>query len=74
MRESTTYQHILNEGRTEVVNAWHRSLLRQGRIRLGEPDVASAAALNAISDLERLERLSERLLLVTTWEELLAAP
>jgi predicted transposase YdaD len=81
MRESTTYQHILNEGRSEerakaqaeIIKALRRTVFRLGRIRWGEPDAVATAALEAISDQKRLERLTERLLLVTTWDELLAA-
>jgi hypothetical protein len=34
-------------------------LLRQGRKRLGPPDDATVAALKAIKDMHRLERLAE---------------
>jgi len=83
MRESTTYQYILNEGRAEGrqegerqgrVTEARKILLRQGRIRFGDPNAATTAALEAMTDVEHLEQLSERLLLVTTWEELLATP
>ena len=71
MHESSTYQAILDEG--EIVGI-QKILLRQGRLRLGEPDDATKQAVMAINDLPRLERLSERLLQVNSWQELLWVP
>ena len=59
------------EGRAEEAR---RFLRRQGTRRFGKPDAHIEAALDAIADLERLEQLSERVLEVTAWEELLAQP
>jgi predicted transposase YdaD len=79
MRESSTYQYILEEGRVEGriegrAQEARRILLRQGRKQFGAPDAAVQAALEAITDLDRLERMSERLLEVRTWQDLLATP
>ena len=75
MRESDTYQAILDEGREEgVVKGVQRTLLHLGRKRLGEPDEAARRALLDITDLDRLDRLSERLLDVSTWQELVQTP
>jgi hypothetical protein len=75
MEESVTYQAIVAEGvakgRTDEAR---RLLLRQGRKRFGTPDSETAAAVEAINNLDRLEELSERLLDVSSWEELLAPP
>src|SRR5262245_33353971 len=68
MRESDTFQAILEEGR---VQGAHRFLLLVGRERFGTPDKATRRALQRITDLQRLERLAMRLLDVTGWEELL---
>ncbi len=68
MRESTGYQAILDEGR---VLALQRTLLRQGRIRFGPPSEAIEAALQGILDGDRLERMTERLLTASNWQELL---
>ena len=38
------------------------------------PEAHFEAAIDAIADLERLEPLSDRVLEVTGWEELLAQP
>ncbi len=75
MRESTTYQYILDEGRAEGrAEEARRFLLRLGRIQLGQPDSATEAALQAINDAERLERMGERLLRVQSWQEVLDTP
>jgi predicted transposase YdaD len=71
MRDSTTYQYILEEGRAE---GSRHMLLRLGRKHLGEPDAATLTQLQAITDVERLERLGERLLDVGNWQELLQTP
>jgi hypothetical protein len=75
MRESDTYQAILDEGREEGrVQGLQRARLHQGRKKFGEPDEATRGALLGITDLERLDRLSERSLDVSTWQELLQTP
>jgi hypothetical protein len=45
-----------------------------GKKRFGPPDEETTAALNAIADLPRLEDLTDRLLDVDSWQELLALP
>ena len=63
------------EGRVEgPVEGERRILRRQGTRRFGKPDTHIEAALDAIADLERLEQLSDRVLEVKTWDELLAQP
>ncbi len=69
----------LAEGRAEGlakgrVEEARRILRRLGGERFGMPDAHIEAALDAIADLERLEQLSDRVLKVKTWEELLASP
>ena len=80
---SSTYQKILEEGRAEVcaegraegrAEEARRILRRQGTRRFGKPDAHIEAALDAIADLERLGQLSDRVLEVKTWDELLAQP
>lgn len=61
------------ENRAKLAEA-RKLILRQGQKRFGPPDEAVATAMRAIDDLERLERLSDRLLDVTSWSELLATP
>jgi hypothetical protein len=69
--DSTIYQAILDEGEMKGIQ---RTLLRMGRQKLGEPDEAARRALQEITDLDHLDRLSERLLGVSTWQELLQTP
>jgi predicted transposase YdaD len=69
MKESVTYQAIVEEGRLEEARA---ILLRQGQKRFGPATAKVRAALEAITSVERLELLAERLLDVESWEELLA--
>jgi len=84
MRESTTYQAILQEGRAEgreegmakgraegVEIAVRETLLRLGMRRFGDAPQSILDALAAIHDVERLEELAVRLLEVENWDELL---
>jgi predicted transposase YdaD len=71
MKESSTYQAILTEGQALALQ---KTLLRQGRHQFGPPSEAIQNAITAITDLERLERMTERLLVVSTWQELLETP
>ena len=68
MKESSTYQYILNEGREDEAR---RMFLRLGRKRLGEPDAVTQAIIDAITSSERFEALADRLFEVETWQELL---
>jgi hypothetical protein len=49
-------------------------LLRVGGKQFGPLSEEGKAALVAVVDLERLERLSERLLDASSWQELLGVP
>jgi len=71
LEDSTTYQLILNRG---VIAEAQRVLLIQGRKRFGAPSPATEAALQAITDRDHLERLAERILDATGWDDLLATP
>jgi hypothetical protein len=69
MKESTTYQAILAEGRIEAIK---ETLLLQGRKRFrSRPSEAVKDAIQAINDEGRLKRMTERLLTVSSWQELL---
>ena len=71
MEESATYQAIIARG---MRKATCTTLLKLGRIKFGPPSEQIEAALQAITDLERLDRLTERLLFVSSWQELLDTP
>jgi predicted transposase YdaD len=75
MRESSTYQAILEEGRTEGAVAEARKLLRVfGDRAFGPPDARMARVIERITDLARLEDLCDRLSAVESWQELLGQP
>jgi hypothetical protein len=65
MKESVTYQMILREEARAI-------LLRLGTKRFGPPTDPTRSALEAITSVEHLEQLNERLLDVESWDELLA--
>ncbi len=71
MRDSTTFMGILDEGRVDEAR---RLLLRLGCKRFGEPSADQAAQLQAFTDVDHLERLSERLLDAASWPDLLGTP
>ena len=83
MKESSTYQEIVEEGRREglkegeqkgqIVEA-RKLLVRWGTDKFGRPSGRTHAALTKITDLDRLEALLERLETVDTWRDLLAEP
>jgi len=78
MRESSTYQAILAEGREEGreegrTDEARRLLIRLGSRKFGQPDAGTAAALGRLDDLAVLEHLSDALFTATSWEQLLAA-
>ncbi len=76
MRESSTYQAILEEGWQEARQAQirraQRLLLSLGQERFGAPSQKVRKRVERIEDLERLDALALRVLHVKTWEELLA--
>src|SRR5216683_1714372 len=71
MEESSTYQYIVAKGALKEAKKF---LMLQGQKRFGQPDAESLAAIEAITDVERLEQLGQRLLDVSSWQELLATP
>src|SRR5947209_7836756 len=70
MEESVSYQAIIRKG--EATEA-RKILLLMGRSRFGDPSPEMVAALEAITDVNRLEELTVRLLQVSSWQELLEA-
>src|SRR5262245_37962561 len=51
-----------------------RVILRQGEQRWRPPDESTRAAVNEVWDLDRLERILDRLLQASSWQDLLATP
>ena len=71
MHDSSAFELIMEKG---ALRELQRVLLRQAQQRLGAPDESTATALKAITDLDRLERLADAVLTVSSWRELLATP
>jgi hypothetical protein len=86
MKESSTYQMILEEGEAKgreegreegkaqgKVEEARKILLRLGRKRIGAPDQATLAAIECITDEDVLEHMIDRLDDATSWTDLLQA-
>lgn len=71
MKESDTYQYILEQGGAKEA---HKFLLRLGRKKFGEADENVRMMVESITDIERIERMGERVLDVASWQELLQTP
>ncbi len=78
MKESTTYQAILEEGeerglvRGRIAEA--KKILRlQGEDAFGLPDARTAAQIEKLDDLARLEQLLKRLRGAESWKQLLGS-
>jgi hypothetical protein len=71
MKDSDTYLAILDEGREEQIKV---DILRLARKRFGQIEEPRITQLIGITDLERLNRLHDRLLDATSWEDLLDTP
>jgi hypothetical protein len=96
MKESTTYQWIIEqgvkegkkegmkEGMKEGVKEGMKEGMKEGALQearnmiltfgdghLGKPSAAVKKSIHEIDDLDRLHRISKRLLKVETWQELL---
>ena len=83
MKESSTYQAILEEGRVEgraegraegAVAEAKKVLRLQGDDAFGPPDTRTAAVLERLDDVTQLEELLKRILTAQNWQELLGQP
>lgn len=72
LEDSTTYQVLLEMMHMERIQELRKILLRLGRIRLGPTNETTERTLDGITDLERLERMTERVLTAQNWQELVA--
>jgi hypothetical protein len=70
MHQSTAYDSAVDEG---SIKTSHRALLSLGRQLFGDPNPKTEAALTAIDDPERLQRMIDIILRVKSWKALLAA-
>jgi hypothetical protein len=75
MEESLIYQWAVEVGMEEGGKKRHRkTLLDLGAQRFGQLDATAKTVLNSIEDLERLERMTDRLLDAADWDDLLSTP
>jgi hypothetical protein len=77
LEESTTYQFIFQKGRTEGkaegrLEEAQPLILRLGTKRFNPAPAPIAATIRAITDHDRLERMAERVVEATDWDDLLA--
>lgn len=75
MKDSVTYQEIIEEGKAEgeaigAVKGERNLILLQGGKRFGEPSAVTLATLQRVTSPAELERLALRLLEVESWSEL----
>lgn len=68
MKESTTYQAVLDEGRLEGAK---RILMLMAEEHLGTAVASARAVIEAINSREEIEGLAKKLLGVSSWEELI---
>jgi predicted transposase YdaD len=61
----------LKEGRLQEAR---KLLLRLGQLRWGPPGVEIRGTIERIANLERLEQMSDRVILASGWTDLLAEP
>ncbi len=78
IEESWVYQDIFSKGEAKGEAKGRAEedraiILRLGRNKFGQPDETVLIKLAAISDLDRLHSLLDRILDASTWEELLAS-
>ena len=74
--DSSYYRLAIREGRKEglelgKIEEARRLILRLGQIRFGPPAEEIRKAIESIEDVDRLERLGDRLIVVASWAELL---
>ena len=81
IEESSVYQDIFAKGEAKGeareakgrVEEARLAILRLGRTKFGQPDEGAHATIDAIGDVDQLNSLLERILDVSTWNELLGS-
>ncbi len=72
MKESSTYQSILEEGRKEAAVEQTKHILRSlGTSAFGTPDSRTTRVIEQLNNLDRLEKILERIRTANSWDELL---
>jgi hypothetical protein len=70
IEESSVYQGIYARGRVEEAR---KILISHGTKKFGPPDEQAKAQIAALTDLDRLHDLVDRVLDVASWDELLGS-
>lgn len=68
IEEYPGFKMFLDQGKTTEAR---ELILRQGRKKFGPPSAEQEALMRSVNDLTRLEAMSERLLDVSSWDDLL---
>ncbi len=72
LKESSDYQLVHGEGLEEGKIAEARTILcGLGEVRFGKPNKTIRAAVEAIDELDRLEKMTERIVTAKGWRELI---
>jgi hypothetical protein len=71
MEESDTYLMILDQGQEKRAK---KDILLVGEKRFGAPDESVKAQLDAITDLDRLDRMLLKSITTASWKEILDTP
>jgi hypothetical protein len=75
MEESAIYQWAVEIGMEQGGKKELReTLLDLGAQRFGQPGATAETVLNSVDDMERLRRMTLRLLDAADWDDLLGAP
>ena len=75
IEESSVYQSIFAKGEAEGrVEEARLAILRLGRQKYGEPDEGVRSIIDAIDDVDQLNVLLDRILQVSSWNDLLTFP
>jgi hypothetical protein len=75
MEESSTYQWVIEKGMEKGgKKALKATLIDLGERRFGRPNTSATAVLNSVDDMDRLTRMTHRLLDAADWDDLLGTP
>ena len=69
MEDSTVYQWLVRRGKRDHAQ---ETVLRQAARHFGPADESTSAAIRAIQDVDRLDRMTDRIPDATGWADLLA--
>jgi hypothetical protein len=87
LEESSTYQLLIEEGKRRglaegeargrlqgELDRARQSLVRFGQTKFGPPSAEVVASIQGIPELDRFDRMEERLATASGWDDLLATP